>query len=195
LPLFGKEASEQIATTVRFEAPTTRQRWTETRIGGEIEHRSAGPGTVIVRPPDQELQSCLSTGGGAHGTGFESHIEGAVRDAPVADDASCSSKGDDLSVSRRVGSLLTTISGAGDDLTAPRDHSAHRHLSASRSRLGLRHGFGHEAAVVVIKDPVREHGSRITKGLRLWSPLKLSDLASITSLQSDRPPPAAPRRA
>jgi len=166
LPLFGKEATEQLSTPVRFETPAVRQGRAKPRIGGQIDHRTEGAGTFIFCSPDHELEPSLSACCGAHRTGFEGDVEGAVRETPIANLPTCRAEDDDLGVGRWIGFLLSTISGAGDNLSITCDDSSDRHFSASRSRLGLRQGSRHEGAVVVVKNPFREHELRIANGPR-----------------------------
>jgi hypothetical protein len=166
LPLFGKEAAEQLSTPLSFEAPAVGQWWTEARIGSQIDHGTEGAGTFIFCAPDHELEPSLSARCGAHWTGFEGDVEGAVRKSPIANITTSLSESDDLGVSRWIGLLPPTIPGAGDDHPTAGNDSAHRNLSVSSGRLGLRYGSRHEGAIIVVKNPVRKHLSRITKGPR-----------------------------
>jgi len=143
------------------------RKWrSEAGVGGEVEHRAAGPCAVVVCSPNHQLETSLPARCCTHGTGLEGDVEGAVGKPPVARHPTCSAKGDELGVGRRVGTLLASISGAGDDLTAPNNDGTDRHLSTLCGGLGLDQGFGHEMPIVIIEDPIGEHGSRITKGPR-----------------------------
>ena len=62
-----------------------------------------------------------------------------------------------LGVGGGIAVLLSSISGAGDDLTAAADDSTDRHLSTPSGGLGLDQSFVHEMPIVVIEDPFRKH--------------------------------------
>ena len=173
-PLFGKEAPEHVATAFCLETPTACQRWPQARVGGEIEHRSASAGTVVVCSPDHELEPGLTARGCTHWTGLEGDIEGAVRESPVADCTTRRAKGDEFGVGRRIIVLLSSVAGAGNDLAAARHHCTDRNLAAGCRSFGLGYGLGHEAPIVVVEDPFRQHLTRITKGPRKRGPHKTS---------------------
>jgi hypothetical protein len=154
LPLFGKEAPEELAAPLGLESAAVGKRRTETGIGGEIEHRTAGPSAFVRRAPDHELEAGFPTGRRAHRTGLESHVKGAVLEAPIADDPPCGAEGYELGVGRWVGICLPLIPGACDDLTIPGDDRTDRYLTAQSGSLGIGQSFGHEATVVVVENPV-----------------------------------------
>jgi hypothetical protein len=155
--LFGKEAAEQLSTPVRLESPAVCQWWAESRIGGQIDHRAEGTGTFILCSPDYELEPGLSARCGAHGAWLEGDVEGAIRKTPVANLPTRLSEDDDLGMGCWIGFLLSTISRTGDYFTTACDDGAHRDFSARCCRLGLRQGCRHEGAIVVVKNPFRQH--------------------------------------
>jgi hypothetical protein len=102
LPLFGKEAEEQLSAPVFLETSAVCQWWAKSWIGGEIDHGAEGAGTFILCSPYHELEPGLSAGCGAHGTWFKGDVEGAIRKTPIADHPTRLAEDDDLGVGRWI---------------------------------------------------------------------------------------------
>jgi hypothetical protein len=86
---------------------------------------------------------------------------------------------------RGITRLLSTVSSPGEDLAAAGDDGADRDLSAQCGGFGLGHGFCHATPVVVVEDPIREHRTRITKGLRIPEPFEFEfEMLYFTSIRS-----------
>ncbi len=90
----------------------------------------------------------LTAAPGAHRTGLDRGVEGAVFEAPAADLVRRLAEGLDLGVVGRVGQALPAVAPASDHLAVPDDHRPDRHLLLGEGDPGERQRLGHEVAVV-----------------------------------------------
>jgi hypothetical protein len=139
------------------------QRRSESRIACEIDDRAARTRAVVVGSPNDKLEAGLATGRGAHRAGFEGDVEGAVFEPPIAELMPGGGEDDQLGVGAGVSELAAPVAGAGDDRAGTRHDGADRYLTAVGGSLRLGQSHGHEATVVVVENPVREHRSRLAK--------------------------------
>lgn len=146
------------------------QKRPEPGVRRDINHRAEGAETFIFSSPDHQLQPGLATRGCAHRTRFEGNVEGAFRQAPISDLLTRLTENDHFSVRSWIAAYLAPITGPRDDLTLADDNGAHGDLAAGCRRLGFAQSLSHEAAVIVVEYPVRQHGSSITKGPRKPGP-------------------------
>ncbi len=154
---FGKEEFEELTTGGGLESTAVGEGGSEAAVLRQIEHRSTGTGFGIVGSPYHQIEARLATGGGAHRTGFEGHIESAIVEPEIAGTDRCLADSQDFGVGRRVTKLAPAIARTTDDLTLANNNGADRHLIAVRRRCRLDQCGRHEATVVVIEDPVRKH--------------------------------------
>jgi hypothetical protein len=155
---FGKELFEKLATGRCCETAAVGERWSETAVIREVEDRSARTGFGIVGTPDCELQPRLPAGRDAHGTGFERDIEGAAVKPEVSNDLGRLTDGQDLGMCRGVAELSASVARAGDDLAITHDHRADGNLVPIPGCPRFVHGGVHEPAVIIVENPVRQHG-------------------------------------
>jgi len=109
--------------------------------GPVLDGAALGVVGAVIDPAD----AGEADGGGAHGAGFQGNIEIAIRQTRFAQFRRGSADGEDFGMGGRVGILLGTIAGGGQDQAgaAVDHHRAHRHFAALGRSLGLGKGAGH----------------------------------------------------
>lgn len=151
----------------------------EAAVAGEVDHRPARTRFRIVGAPDHQPDPRLATGGDAHGTGFEGHVEGAVLESEIAGERRRLADRQNLGMCRRIVEIASAIAGPADDLTRTNDHGPDRNLIALRRRRRLGQSGRHEAAVLVIENPIGKHCSRdYTSG----GPMQMSLFRTVTDI-------------
>ena len=103
-------------------------------------------------------QAREGNGPGAHGAGFQRHIEVATVEPLVAQRACGGANGEDLGVGGRVAVADDPIAGGGEDDAIAREHSADGRFAARGGRPGLvegpRHGVGVRIARLIRQVPL-----------------------------------------
>ena len=95
----------------------------------QVQDRARAPRLGVPGSEDHPRDPRLHNSAGAHGTGLQRHIEGAVLQPPVP----CLSAGlpdrRDLRMGQRTLVRHPPVVAPGDDLPFPHDHTADRHLA------------------------------------------------------------------
>lgn len=166
------------------------------RVSGEIDDRTAGTELRVRRSPDDQRQTRLPTGGGAHRTRLEGDIERTTLEPPIVLQPAAVGERQQLRVRSRVRELDPPVAGASEDLPGPGEHGAHRDLAPRGRSLRLAQSLGHESAIGVVENPVRQHLASITKGARSEGPPRtVGELRSgyLISIRSPTPSGAQER--
>jgi hypothetical protein len=90
------------------------------------EDRTAGSGFGIGGGVDEAREARVEDGSGAHGTGFEGGVEGAVFEAVVSEDAAGFAKGDDLGVGGGIAVAEDPVLASTDNFVFVDDDCAYR---------------------------------------------------------------------
>jgi hypothetical protein len=93
----------------------------------------------------------VEDGSGAHGTGLECDVEGAVFEAVVAEIKAGLAEGDDLGVSGGVVVAEDTILTAADDFVLMDDDGAYRDLAVCLGVIGFCDCFAEVGFVVFVR--------------------------------------------
>jgi large subunit ribosomal protein L19 len=151
---FAKERLEHGRTFVVTNSAGQLAAVIELRMLEELEQAAAGAVFRGGTAEDDAPHADMDEGAGAHGARFLRHVEIAVGEAPVAEDALGLGDGEHLGVGRRVLERLDLIASARDDAAFVNDDGADRHFLLLPSTMGLAQGFAHEVLITVKVDKV-----------------------------------------
>ena len=121
----------------------------ELRMVEDGEDGTAGSGFGIGGGVDEATDASVQDGSGAHGTGFEAGVEGAVFEAVVAEMEAGFAEGYDLGVGGGVGVAEDSVLAAADDLVVVDDDCAYGDFAVRFGRVGFGNG-GSEIVEVAI---------------------------------------------
>ena len=102
----------------------------------QVQHAAAGTHLPIPCAVIDPWNAGVEDGPGAHGTGLQRHIEGAVVQPPGAKDLVGLPDGIHLGVRGGVLLLLPAVAAPAHDPALPDDDTAHRHLAVGGGLLG-----------------------------------------------------------
>lgn len=101
----------------------------EARVGEDFEAGSDGAAFGVVSTVDEARDAGMDDGAGAHAAGLDGDVEGGVREAVVAEEASGFAESDDLSVRSGVTIADGTVAGTDENLAVMDENGANRDFS------------------------------------------------------------------
>jgi len=103
--------------------------------------------TLIRRPVNEQRNSRLDQGAGAHRAWLDRRIDRRASQPVITDFGGRHPDRDHLGMGGRIAISARSIAGDGDDFALPNDASAHRHLASRLSLARRAQGFAHPALV------------------------------------------------
>ncbi len=100
-------------------------------FGEQVDDAAGGAGLRIARAENHAFDARMHDRAGAHGAGFQGHIQGATGQAVVAQTGRRVTQGHDFSMRRRIVPTDGLIETATDDLAIADNQRTHRHFTGS----------------------------------------------------------------
>src|SRR5918996_2531574 len=130
-------------------------------IAREIAERSGEARFRVHRAEDEPVEPRQHERTGAHRARLERHIDRATRESPRMQRGGPRSNRQDLSVRRRIVVALSSVPRAAEDLIAPRDDRADRHVAPRERESRILEGELHHRSVVSRRGGLVAHSVRV----------------------------------
>ncbi len=119
-----EEGLEECGGVISKDAEEDFDAVVEARVGEDFETGADGATFGVIGAVDEARNAGLNHGAGAHGAGFESHVQRGTGQAIVGENASAFAKHDDFGVSSRIVIANGAVARAGDDFVFVDEDSA-----------------------------------------------------------------------
>jgi hypothetical protein len=87
----------------------------------------------IISTPHKPADASIHQSPRTHGTRFQGHHQGAVRQSPTTKDSAGQLKRQKFRMTHRIAIIFSCVGRLGDDLTISMDHGPHGYFTLSRS--------------------------------------------------------------